>query len=424
MKMNSTNGPWDSIAALQSAVPAASNAGSVQLVGAQPYMAVNGAWVSMGLTYTGSTISPVLGSSVINQLPKFKAGLQRVAQRKGRPLIVLVNGDSTEIGFNVATGTNGFVGARKSTHAAQLARMLGWQDSGCVGAGCGTDVALNLYDERVSFSGAGLSVNYSIDALGAAWVQFANASTGVYTITPRGNKGYDRVRVVYGRFSSGGASLMKVTVGGTSIGTFVAQGGSGAGDTQSVEFSCAYSGPSTPIAISGNSGTTDGQCLIIAVIWYDSTDPGVIVLNGGSSGAKASNLVSTSNPWSQTAARAAIAPELNIINCWINDTYYTTAPATYTTNLTTFKNANSPTSDIVYMGYQPINDASMSNGQGDAIFAAMNAVAAGAPVVDLRAVFGPTFAAANALGIYADTLHITALGQYYKAAYTASLLVN
>ena len=374
-----------------------------------------------GNSTIGSRIAPVSSGSIVANLPIFTAAVKNTMQRKS-PTIVLINGDSTEAGFGVGSGNNGFVGARKSTHAAQLARMLGWNDSGVVGAGCGTDVALNLYDERASISGAGLTVQGNVGALGSGWVMFANGSVGVYSITPRGNRGFDRVRVVYGRYATGGASSMSVLVGGTSIGTFDARGGTGLGDTQAVEFPCTYAGPHTPITIQGTSGTTDGQCIISAVIWYDSTDPGVIVLNGGASGAKIADMDSNSNPWAARFVRAAIAPHLNVLNAWINDTYYRTAPATYATQLAGFKtNAGiGVTSDIVYMGYQPINDASMTDGQGDAIWAALLAAAGSAPVIDLREVFGTTYAAAAALGIFgSDALHINAKGQYYKACGTA-----
>lgn len=364
-----------------------------------------------------SRSTPAATKSQLSLLPKYKAALQLTAQRK-KPTLILIAGDSTEAGMGVNTGTNGWVGARKMTATAQLARMLGAQDSAAVGSGCGNDVTLDQYDERVTL-GTGITQTANVGALGGGWIIFGSGATGAYTITPRGSKGYDRVRVIYGRYVTGGASTMKVSVGGTQIGTFDARGGTGLGDTQSVEFSCTYSGPHVPIAIQGTSGTTDGTCIITAVIWYDSTDPGVILLNGGSAGAKASDLNSTGNPWAQKFAMAAIAPDLTICNCWINDTFYRTAPATYTTNLSAVK-TNVASGDMVFVGYQPINDASMFDGQGDAIFAAMQSVAGTYPVIDLRGAFGQTYAAANAIGgIYSDTLHITAKGQYYKAAYIA-----
>jgi hypothetical protein len=421
MKMNSTNGPWDSIAALQSALPAASNAGSVQNVGAQPYMAVNGAWVPMGLTYPGSTISPVLGSSIINQLPKFKAGLQRVAQRNGGPVIILMHGDSRDAGLGVGTGANGFVGARKSTIAAQIARMLGWSDTAFLGLPCGTDVAPELYDERISPLGSGVSINQNNAYAGHALIVFAAAASGAFTFTPRSSKGFDRTRIIYGR-NTGGATNMAVKVGGNVVGTINSSGTPG---VQSVEFAHAYVPPSTPISVSGNGANTDGTFFLIAGIPYDSNDPGVIVLNGGSPGASSIDYTSTGNQWTAAAVVPVLAPELTLLDLWTNDTAaVVTPPATYATKLAQIRAYLVPTSDIIYAGMQPINNVNFANGQGQAIFDAMQAVAAGAPVIDWRTVFGNTYADASALGVFYDALHLLSIGQYRRATYLASLLVN
>lgn len=367
--------------------------------------------------FQGASIAPVTTSSVIKQLPKTTAALQLTAMRK-KPTIALVDGDSTEAGLGTNTGTNGWVGARKMTHAAQLARLLGWQDSGVLGCGCGTDVSPDQYDERVSL-GSGVSVNFNVSYLGASLIVFASGATGAYTITPRGSKGFDRVRVLYGKQTAGAATNMSVLVGGTSIGTFSSLGTAG---VYSVEFPCTYAGPSSPIAISGNAAATDGSCFILGVIWYDSADPGVIVLNGGASGAKCADKLSTGNNWTFKNAYPVLAPDLVLENMWINDTYYATAPATYQSQLGQLRTLLTASADVVWLGYQPINQPNMDNGQGAAIFAAMQAVAGTDPVLDLRNVFGQTFAAANALGIYYDTLHITSKGQYYKACYTASAI--
>lgn len=371
-----------------------------------------------GGAFQGASIAPLTTQSVANSLPKFKAALQLTAQRK-KPTIVLVDGDSTEAGYGVNTGTNGFAGARKMTHAAQLARLLGWQDSGTLGMLAGNDVTPNSNDERISTLGAGITVNGNVAYMGAL-IQFASGAAGAYTITPRGSKGYDRVRVLYGSLATGGATNMSVNVGGTSVGTFSANGSSA---TQSIEFSVPYSGPTVPISISGNGAATDGACFIIGVIWWDSTDPGVIVLNSGSSGAKVSDKQSIGNSYTFKNVFPVLAPDLVIANLWINDTLQATAPATYQSQLAAYKTLANVTADVVWMGYQPINSVQMTNGQGDAIINAMKAVAGNDLVLDLRTVFGQTFAEANALGVYvADGVHITSAGQYRKANLTASAI--
>lgn len=369
-----------------------------------------------GGAFQGASIAPVTMQSVVASLPKFKAALQLTAQRK-KPTIVLVDGDSTEAGYGVNTGTNGFAGARKMTHAAQLARMLGWQDSGTLGMLAGNDVTPNSNDERISPLGAGVTVLGNVSYMGGL-ISFANGASGAYTITPRGSKGYDRVRVIYGSLASGGATNMSVNVGGTSIGTFSAAGSDA---TQSIEFSCPYSDPSVPISISGNGAATNGQCFIQGVIWWDSADPGVIVLNSGSSGSKVLDRFSQGNKYTFRNSFPALAPDLVIENLWINDTLQSTDPSSYQGTLSALKTMLNVSADVVWMGYQPINSTKMTDGQGDAIFAAMKAVAGTDPVIDLRATFGQTFAEANALGVFvADGVHINSLGQYYKACYTAS----
>lgn len=370
----------------------------------------------------GSRIAPVAAASIAASLPKYTAALQLAAQRK-KPTFILVLGDSTEANLGGNTGTNGYVGARKMSHAAQLARMLGASDQAFIGAPAGTDVTPDAYDERVSPLGAGVSVNANVAYMGGGIIQFANGATGAYTVTPRGSKGFDRVRVIYGRIASGGATNMSLNVGGASVGTFNALGGTGLGDVQMADFTCSYSSPNTAISISGNGGATNGACNIMAVIPWDSADPGVIVMNGGTAGASAAQFMSLGNPWTCRGVAPVLAPDLTLLNLWINDVNNGTAPATYQSLLGQIRDYLAVSSDIVYMGYQPINVAGMTNGQGDAIWAAMQSVAGTSPVVDLRNVFGSTFAALNALGVsYDSALHINAKGQYYKAAYMASLL--
>lgn len=370
----------------------------------------------------GARVAPALAAaSIAPKLPKFVAAV-RSAIQAGLPAIVLIDGDSTEAGYGTGTsGTNNFVGARKASHTAQLARMLGWQDSGFLGCGAGTDVTITQYDERLSI-GTGITVLASnTTALGGSWVSINNGATGVLTVTPRGSRGYDRVRVIWGKKASGGATSLTVSVGGTSVGTF---SGNGADGVFSQDFTCNYSSPSTNITIGATSGTADGQVFIIGVLWWDSTNPGVIVLNGGASGAKVADKLSTGNPWTAFAAIPVLAPHLVIANLWINDTQYVTAPATYKTQLQSYNTMAAASADVVWMGWQVINNVNATNGQGDAIFAQMASVAAtnGQQIIDLRNVFGSDYSAMNALGIFFDTAHLTAKGQYYKACYTASLL--
>lgn len=371
----------------------------------------------------GLRVAPtsVPAAPITPSLTKFVAAV-RAAIQAGLPAIVLIDGDSTEAGYGSGTGgTNGFIGARKASHTAQLARMLGWQDSGFLGCGAGTDVTITQYDERLTI-GSGVTVLASnTTALGGSWVSINNGATGVLTVTPRGSRGYDRVRVIWGKKATGGATSLTVSVGGTSVGTF---SGNGADGVFTQDFTCNYSSPSTNITIGATSGTADGQVFIIGVLWWDSTNPGVIVLNGGASGAKVADKLSTGNPWTAFAAIPVLAPHLVIANLWINDTQYVTAPATYKTQLQSYNTMAAASADVVWMGWQVINNVNATNGQGDAIFAQMASVAAtnGQQIIDLRNVFGSDYSVMNALGIFFDTAHLTAKGQYYKACYTANLL--
>lgn len=364
-----------------------------------------------GYATSGLSTAAKKAASIVPSLSKFVIALRR-AQRRAGPAFVLVVGDSTTAALGANTGTNGYVGAGKMSVARQMAKMLGWRDSAVIGCQCGTDVTPDQYDERVAI-GSGWSINPNVAYLGGALVTGASGAAGAYTITPKGDKqGYDRVRVIYGRNTTGGT--VTVNVSGSSVGTINTNG---ANAVLSADFTVPYSASTAPITFTGPTG---GTIFILGVIWWDSTDPGVIVMSAGASGATVAQAISTGNEWTAYAAYPVIAPDLTILDMWINDTFYVTAPATYTTQLTTLK-GRLTSGDVIYCGYQPISNVSMDNGQGAAIFAAMQSVAGTSPVVDWRTVF-TDYATANAAGWMYDTLHPTSYGLHAKAAYLASLI--
>lgn len=257
-----------------------------------------------------------------NNLPKFQAALNRVAQNGGNAHIIWV-GTSTVEGENDA-GPNSWDLAHtlESIFASDLTNIYGIPAN--ADSIFGSNLPITDSDPRVVV-GAGWVADTVYSIGGPMLVNTTTTNSLDYTMPTTA----DRVKIWYATDNSGSPTL----------GTFSWHVNSG-GTTNINQGTSAPSVASTTITLTPGANTlhiarVSGTCKIIGVEPYLSTLSTVNIINSGVSGVVAGAFNDGSGKaYATNTAWNAISPDLTIIQMDNNDAISGTVVATYKTNIT------------------------------------------------------------------------------------------
>lgn len=339
------------------------------------------------------------------------------------PLLITMLGDSNTAGTGAGTSTAGMVGAQRWSVGAQLADILdrtfmptsndaffGDQNAGDTG------VTLQQFDPRFSAFGAGWSL-ISGPTMGRRMFQGASGGAGALTFTPR--KPWNRVRLLAGS-ATFSATTTNVKAGGTTIGNFNTNT-AGANALKDETFSTGAAAAVQAFSLDGVSGGTLSLC---GAIFWDSDNPGCVIVPGGWCGGFASNLNASTDPWSPRPVAVALGAGLYITNATINDANAGTAIDSFKTSSLGFHQAVCAVGDVIVTGMTPSSTPSTAtlDAFDTALAEIANAIGSAFPLLDWRDQFGSTYTAANASGWMYDGNHLKGIGYARQAAIYADLI--
>lgn len=409
------------------------------VVAANEYHPVNismGSNVSASVTTSSGASITVMCSDLADgitsgQQPGFTSALSRVGvgtsyatptntqkirsamARSDRNAIVVIQGDSTARGVTTGGGTSQALNATWMQVASQLQKQginagannffgdaTGW------GLGAQTMANFAAGDSRISYTGS-IAPGTIITAGGNG---FSVTAAGSLAFAPPNNvTKFD----IYTRDSATGRQYSWAIDGGaattvSSLGVNAPQKttvSAGAAGLHSVNFSW----------VAGNVG-------LLGMHAYDDTAGRreISFLNFGIPGATSSRLLNNADTGAgHLAMLNAMAPDLTILDGYglINDWRQSVDISVSMTNLLAGITQARLTGDVVFITPFWDNGTSGTTAQQDAYSAAAVALclANNVPIIDVRAAW-VSFAAANALGWYSDTVHPVALGYAVKAA--------
>lgn len=374
------------------------------------------------LDYSVVVGDPLPGSVQGIRAFKFRAKLEAARAGTG-PLIIAMLGDSNTAGTGAGTSTAGMVGAQRWSVGAQLADILdrtfmptscdaffGDQNAGDTG------VTLQQFDPRFSAFGAGWSL-ISGPTMGRRMFQGASGGAGALTFTPK--KPWNRVRLLAGS-ATFSAPTANVKAGATVIGNFNTNT-AGANALKDETFS---TGAAAAVQSFSLDGVTGGTLSLCGAIFWDSENPGCVIVPGGWCGGFASNLNDASQPWSPRPVAVAIGAGLYITNATINDANGGTAIASFKASSLGFHQAVAAVGNVLVTGMTP--SSTPSAGTLDVFDSTMaeiaDSIGSAFPLIDWRDQFGSTYAAANAAGWMYDGNHLKGIGYARQAAIYADLI--
>lgn len=283
------------------------------------------------------------------QFPNFRKAKQAVFAGTGRA-IVGICGDSTSAGVG-AGGTGG--GPTNCTnlpyrnigsYSFELATALGALGTFDNFIGSGNDLV--TLDSRMTLSGG------AAESGAAAWggpCYNLTSSGGTMAFAPTSGLNFDTIRVV---IIASGAGQFNVNING---GATVGSGTSNAsGNMQAFTFSVTR-GTTTPVNIV-QSGST--AVFLQSVECYDSLNPRINILDGGSGGLISTSFDSSSTGFTYNSGCLACTPHLIIFDVGINDDQNgSPTVAQYYTNVSFFCNLmKSHNIDLLGMVPTPINN--------------------------------------------------------------------
>jgi len=234
-----------------------------------------------------------LGPVFVNQLPKTRASLARVLGGTGRARWLFL-GDSITAGFN--DSTNAITESSAASFPARLAQLLTARGypariAGINGTQGFTPAQQVIYDPRIAF-GANVG-NFARPGIGFALLATSGGGTAAnntISFTPEVN--CDTVQIFYYTVAEGGSFTVNVA-GGSTLATI---------NTNGAESLVA----SAPIALGALSqgqinlvGPTAASTFMIiaAVLAYNSTVPGIDMVNAGTGGATVATYTSATQPF-------------------------------------------------------------------------------------------------------------------------------
>lgn len=323
------------------------------------------------------------------------AGLNRVK--------IGFEGDSLTTGQGAGTGTNKETNAKVGAMPAVFAKMMRkmglivsddsfFGDNTVLNAGT---AGITNYDPRLVFSGSGwgrsnrMLVSQSLRTQTVAdKLTFTPASpTSDVTVFAAQNSGF-------GTYTISDNTTLKSTVNAAGSQAFIASSANRASGSNPWVF----------------EHTVAGDVYIGGVDAWN-TDTQMSVYNLGSSGGKSQDLIGTGSAWASTNAKNVLNADLAVINIGTNDIRTNIDTATFLANLGANISAHKTAGrDVILVAPNPDNapvNASLVAPTNAARFSLADTY--DVPLIDLNARYG-SYAIANALGLYDDTVHQTPLG--------------
>lgn len=348
----------------------------------------------------------LLRNATLANTSRIRAMIERVWQGEGNGLVICA-GDSKTQGSGAGTGGTLLTGAYELAWPARWAARMRTLDAD-------VDYVLNAF---IGNNGSGASItSYRDDiAVGSGWSAVSNSLGGGYwdnsttldalSWTP--GFAFDKIKVYWLR--STGYATVDVEVDGVSATTFSTAGASG---FQSTEIDAT--GDATSVISIKRTGVGANARIALIEAW-DSAASIVKVWNCGVSGARASTINLTTNPWSYRNALVAAAPDAVIVDIGTNDTASVT-PAAFKADLQGFIDAVKPIADIVLRRFVSRNPASVDYETQLAIADAVVELAElnDLPWVNMWDLFG-TYDETSAK--YFDSTHLLAIGYDEEAEF-------
>lgn len=386
-------------------------------------LAEDGSTVSAGggsgaFTLKGTVTLPASSSSLGAALPKTRSMLDRV--RAGGRGLILINGDSTTLGYNLVALTNGSRRAMSAVVARGLRRLgIHAHTNGFCGDNAAGASNISAFQPNLTL-GAGWGTGYAA----AAGVNHFQNSTTNNALSWRSQEPIDTVFVDYITANLSGGD-MTVDIGGSTLATLASAQATGY-YTQQVDLGSL--GLHT-INIKRAAGAT-AQSYFVGMRCYNSSNPGVLVMAVGGNG-KNTNELTTAGNYGYQKYYALTGADLVIAGEQINDWKVgSDVPvATHTTRINTMitQSLNAGATDCLLLDGPRSRSTTAALDTQEAYHAAdlATAYAAGVPMVSFWDALGPNDNSAAQNLIYYDAIgHLTdtAYGQYGYGV--ASVLVN
>lgn len=376
-------------AALNADYPASSYTGATATIGGVKYVAYAGRWVTSGK----------------RALPKFKRAVEK-ARAGIQPALVLVMGDSTTSGRGSVGGD--YTTCRRTTALPyKLAKVLNKRFHTTTAESFFGDqntqaTYFGQYDPRIVMTGAWHVDTSGPEVLGGNLI--IGGTTGSFVVTPE--IAWDKCKLFFAKATTL-ASSINVSVNGTLNATINTNG------TNAI-FSQTFTAASKQVQ-NLTIDAANNTCYLLGGYFWDSSDPGIIIINGGWDSAYSYNLASVPQyaVWDCLPMVTALAPDLTVVNCTINDCHDGKSLANYTTYMGSIVQKASAVGDVLLVGGQPSNSVNVTNGNLDQFVAANAALTrtyALPAFVDFRQWFGASWAAANSNGMIYDTYHPNSYG--------------
>jgi len=363
----------------------------------------------MEIGYPSSAATP---STIINLKPSNTTKFRSAMARTDRNAVVACIGPSTTAGQSTGAGTSQAV-ISWPMRAAALLQQQGipagagnwFGDKGRWGGSGGVD-GLTAGDGRLSFTGA--TARAGADSAGGNPISFAAA--GTLTFTPQiGVTKFD----IFLRNSAATGQINATVDGGAAT---AVNATNATPNIKKVTIDAGALGTHA-LTLTWVSGTV----FVIGVSGYDDTGGRreISFYNWGISGAPSSRfLLDASNGIGNVSFTAFVAPDMVILDDLpINDWRQSVPLATSKSNITTLVQQGKVTGATVVLT-TPLWDANTGGFslQQDAYAAMVADVAAeqDIPLLDVRAAW-VSYAIANGLGWYSDSVHPAALGYNVKA---------
>lgn len=342
-------------------------------------------------------------------LSTFKAAVLRAKSGSAntpRGKIVVI-GDSTSMGAGAGTsGTSNLNGAAQKSWPQGLQRFSGspiylsanswWATQGYDNA---AGITLTGYDTRLA-QGANWTPNLA--TLGGKVIRYATGAVNNFSFTP--TYAFDTFDVYFLKNNGNGTCTVNVD-GGSSLGTVNTNSG-GALVWAKQTFTCAKG--IHQINLVPNN---DAQMFFAGIVAYDSTVPGIDVIQTAIYGSVAGSHTTNVNPYDVIPTLKFVAPDLTIIDLTINDSNAGTALATYQANLQIIITAAKLSGDVLLMVGPPSNTAAATNGTLDTYITVLKNLCAinNCALVDMKDLWG-SYTNIQATFPYFDTLHLTTPG--------------
>lgn len=345
-------------------------------------------------------------------LAKWRAALGNVLAGGGRAKLACI-GDSTTAGYGA--GSPSYAAAYAGSYPSRLIPLLTKNlvtcaDNSVFGTkrinNAPTNPSYNSYDARVTYGTGWAPSDFTM--LGGGFHNFTGASPGTLSFTPAGQ--FDTIEFYYAKNTGFGDFTANVD-GGASLGTVTTSAATAAqGKTT---FTVAKNTHTINVNAAGN-----GRVALMAIRTFDSTASYIDLLQMATYGGTVGDIIDASAPFSALNNFATYAPDLSIICLTINDANAGVPIPTYTSRLQSVITAAKAVGDVILMAGVPVQ---LDNAAAYITACKSLALTNNTPFISLPGRW-VSYASANPLLMYADTVHPSARGYSDVALFVSDVL--